>query len=191
MTVRYPIAANPEAALNAPLGRAAREREAADLLGEPAQFVRELTGPAFDTREAALKTYAGKVDGDGAGPVQPEDRYCELMEVAVPVHGQAPRAGQAQPVFAGGRRWPEPKRMLKTVWRLSVGYWRPLSQAPVESLEQARKLRRTEEPERLTPETLRRVSRLPLRPVKPQQPLDIGLFETPLPENPEIIIPDE
>ena len=81
--------------------------------------------------------------------------------------------------------------MLKTVWRLSVGYWRPLSLAPVETLEQARKLRRTEEPERLTPETLRRVARLPLRPVKPQQPLDIGLFETPLPENPEIIIPDE
>ncbi len=191
MTVRYPIAANPEAALNTPLGRAAREREAAEVLGEAAQFVRELTGPAFDTREAALKAYAGRIDEAGTGLVQPEDRYCELMEVAVPVQGRAPRAGQAQPVFAGGRRWPEPKRMLKTVWRLSVGYWRPLSQAPVEPLDQARKLRRREEAERLDPETLRRIARMPLRPVKPQQPLDIGLFETPLPENPEIIIPDE
>lgn len=191
MTVRYPIAANPEAALNAPLGRAAREREAAELLGEPAQFVRELSGPAFETREAALKAYAGKVDETGTGLVQPEDRFCELMEVAVPAHGHAPRGGQAQPVFAGGRRWPAPPRMLKTVWRLSVGYWRPLSQSPAEPLDQARRLRRSDEAERLTPETLRRVTRMPLRAVKPQQPLDIGLFETPLPENPEIIIPDE
>ncbi len=191
MTVRYPIAANPEAALNAPLGRAAREREATELLGEPAQFVRELSGPAFETREAALKAYAGRIDETGTGLVQPEDRYCELMEVAAPVHGEAPRAGQAQPVFAGGRRWPEPKRMLKTVWRLSVGYWRPVSQAPAQPLDQARRLRRSEEAERLDPETLRRVARMPLRAVKPQQPLDIGLFETPLPENPEIIIPDE
>ena len=31
----------------------------------------------------------------------------------------------------------------------------------------------------------------PLRPVEPQQPLDIGLFETRLPENPAIVVPDE
>ena len=191
MTVRYPVAANPEAALNAPLGRAAREKEAKDLAGEEVEFVRELSGPAFETREAALKAYAGRLDEAGEGLVQPEDRYCELMEVAVPAHGRPPRAGQAQPVFAGGRRWPQPQRMLRTVWRLSVGYWRPLTEQPVQALDQARQLRKREEAERLDPETLRRIARMPLRAVKPQQPLDIGLFETPLPENPEIIIPDE
>jgi hypothetical protein len=190
MTVRYPIAINPEIALSAPMGRAGREREARDIAGEPVEFVREMSGPAFETREAALEAYASRVDG-GGGMVQPEDRFCELMEVAVPVHGQAPRAGQAQPVFAAGRRWPEPKRMLRTVWRLSVGYWRPLTARTVEALDQARQLRRREAADRLDPDTLRRVSRMPLRAVKPQQPLDIGLFETPLPENPGILIPDE
>ena len=34
-------------------------------------------------------------------------------------------------------------------------------------------------------------TRQPLQPFKPQQPLDIGLFETRLPESPHIIVPDE
>jgi hypothetical protein len=191
MTVRYPIAVNPEAALSAPLGRAVREREAAEIAGEPIEFVRELSGPAFETREAALKAYAGRIDEAGTGLVQPEDRFCDLMEVAVPVNGHSPRGGQARPVFAGGRRWPEPSRNLRTVWRLSVGYWRPLTARTVEQLDQARQLRRRDGAERLDADTLRRAARLPLRPVKPQQPLDIGLFETTLPENPGIIIPDE
>ena len=112
--------------------------------------------------------------------------------MAVPVHGQAPRAGQAQPVFAGGRRWPEPKRMLQTVWRLSVGYWRPLQPGagrgarPGPPAAPARGGRA-----RWTPRPCAAIARMPLRAVKPQQPLDIGLFETPLPENPDIIIPDE
>jgi hypothetical protein len=40
-------------------------------------------------------------------------------------------------------------------------------------------------------ETLRAIARQPLRAVAPQQPLDIGLFETRLPENPSIVVPDE
>jgi hypothetical protein len=192
MTVRYPIAVNPELALSAPAGRASREREACELAGEAVEFVRELSGPAFDTREAALAVYAGKIDETGSGLVQPEDRFCELMELVVPVEGKRPaRGGQAQPVFAGGRRWPKPERTLRTVWRLSVGYWRPLTARTPEALEQARKLRRRDDAEQLDADTLRRVSRMPLRAVKPQQPLDIGLFETTLPENPSIIIPDE
>ena len=39
--------------------------------------------------------------------------------------------------------------------------------------------------------TLRALSRQPLQPVRPQQPLDIGLFEYRLPEAPHIIVPDE
>ena len=35
------------------------------------------------------------------------------------------------------------------------------------------------------------IAHQPLRPVKPQQPLDIGLFEVRLPESPDIVVPDE
>jgi hypothetical protein len=35
------------------------------------------------------------------------------------------------------------------------------------------------------------MTRAPLKPTKPQQPLDIGLFETRLPEAPHIVVPDE
>ena len=40
-------------------------------------------------------------------------------------------------------------------------------------------------------DTLRAYTRQPLQPVKPQQPLDIGLFERRLPEAPHIVVPDE
>jgi hypothetical protein len=43
----------------------------------------------------------------------------------------------------------------------------------------------------VAPETLRAIARQPLKPVKPQQPLDIGLFETRPPEAPHIVMPDE
>ncbi|HEX8231870.1 MAG TPA: hypothetical protein VF559_00795 [Caulobacteraceae bacterium] len=192
MSVRYPIAANAELALNSPLGRAAREREAQALAGEAVEFLRELSGPAFDTPEAALALYAGKVDGDGA-LLSPEDRYCELIEVVAPAAGRPRATGQAEPVFAGGRRWPEPKSRLQTAWRLSVGYWRPLRHRPHHDtpVEQARQVRRSQAAERLDPAVLRRIAGQPLKPVKPQQPLDIGLFEQRLPENPDIVIPDE
>ncbi len=42
-----------------------------------------------------------------------------------------------------------------------------------------------------TPETLRTIARQPLRPVEPQQPLDIGLFEIRPPDAPHIVMPDE
>jgi hypothetical protein len=191
VTVRYPIASNAETALSAPVGRAVREREAQAIACEPVEFVRELTGPAFTNREAALKAYAGRVDAEGSGPVEPEDRYCELAEVAAEVGGRRPIAGQAQPTFRDGRRWQQPKRMLDTVWRLSIGYWRPLANRPQPVFDQARKARRSDDALRLRPEELRALAHQPLRPVRPQQPLDIGLFEMRLPENPDIIVPDE
>ena len=35
------------------------------------------------------------------------------------------------------------------------------------------------------------MARQPLRPVEPQQPLDIGLFEVRPPDAPHIVMPDE
>src|SRR4051812_10292151 len=120
MSVRFPIAADAETALKAPIGRAERERGAQAAAGGPVRFVRELVGPTFETRQAAEAAYAGKVDIAGQPAVAPDDRFCELMEVAEP----AAAGGQAEPVFEAGHRWPKPRRRLKTIWRLSIGYWR-------------------------------------------------------------------
>jgi hypothetical protein len=38
---------------------------------------------------------------------------------------------------------------------------------------------------------LRALANQPLRPVRPQQPLDAGWFERPAPEAPHILIPDD
>ncbi|MGZ8362324.1 MAG: hypothetical protein ACXW3D_00560 [Caulobacteraceae bacterium] len=192
MTVRFPIAANAELALSAALGRAGREREAEALLGGRAVFVRELSGPAFATREAALEAYKGRIDQPGGAPVQPEDRYCELVEVLAEVKGKPAKGGQAAPVNDEGRRWPKPPAPLKTLWRLSVGYWRPVTEQPVQPTpDQARQARKNLDARQLDAVTLRRMTQQPLKPVKAQQPLDFGLFEVQLPESPGQFIPDE
>ena len=192
MTVCFPIAANAELALTAPVGRAGREREAETLLGGPATFVRELSGPAFATREAALKAHKGRIDQPGGVPVQPEDRYCDLVEVVAEVKGEPAKGGQAAPVNNEGRRWPKPPAPLKTLWRLSVGYWRPAAeQAMQPAPHQARQARKSLDAKQLDAVTLRRMSQQPLKPVKAQQPLDFGLFEVQLPESPGQFIPDE
>ena len=187
----FPVAANPEQALSAPLGRALREREATRAAGEAVRFVTEPVGPAFATREAALSAYAGRVEDDrtGAAPA-PEDRYCQLVEQIVLEPGRTAPLGPVRPTFEGGRRWPEPPSTPpRTVWRLMVSYWRVASAERPLDAPQARRARRSGE--RLDPDTLRAIARQPLRAVEPQQPLDIGLFEARLPEAPHIVVPDE
>ena len=192
MAVLHPVAPNADAALNAPLGRAARERDAAAVLGGPATFAVEPAGPAFPTREAALDAWAGRVEDPrpGGRPVAPEDRWCELRELTV-----GPPIAPVRPVKADGRRWPAAPERPATVWRLSVAYWKPATAAEAAEaleLDQARRLRRARgEAGALDPRALRRLAAQPLRPVRPQQPLDLGLFEVRLPENPAVIVPDE
>ena len=191
MSVLYPVAASVEEALAAPRARAAREREAATAAAGPVAFASELAGPAFTTREAALDAYAGRVEDDRAGRVRavaPEDRWCELAEVAAP---SARPPAPVSPTLVEGRRWPAPPPPAPTVWRLRVSYWRIADAAAEPPLEQARRIRRAGEAAALQPAAVRALSRQPLRPVRPQQPLDIGLFETRLPESPDIIVPDE
>ena len=55
--VLYPVAKNAEAALNAPLGRAAREREARTRAKTEVRFATEASGPAFESREAAMAAW--------------------------------------------------------------------------------------------------------------------------------------
>jgi hypothetical protein len=188
--VLYPVAPNAELALSRPLGRAAREREATKAAGEAVAFTTDAVGPAFATREAALAAYAGRVEDErtGAAP-DPADRFCRLAEQIVGQPGQdAPRA--VEPTFEDGRRWPQPSPDApRTAWRLMVSYWRiATAERPIEA-PQARQARRSRRV--LDPATLRAMARQPLRPVEPQQPLDIGLFEVRLPESPHIVVPDE
>lgn len=183
--ILYPVAPNPEQALSKPAGRAAREREARAVAGEAVSFATEAVGPAFPTREAALEAYREQIEA-----IAPEDRYCQLVERIVVEPGKPQRLAPVDPTFQEGRRWPAPPlEPPRTAWRLMISYWRPAS-APSAEAPQARVARR-KAAEPVTPETLRAIASQPLRPVKPQQPLDIGLFEAPLPEAPHIVVPDE
>lgn len=189
--ILYPIAANAERALAEPLGRAARQSEAEAVARGTVKFVTEPAGPAFATYEEAMKAYPGRVD-NGRSAVQPTDRFCTLREVtaAPPLRRRSVRGRQSKPVFKDGRRWSAPPEARETVWRLSVSYWRLVGAEELAALEQARAARRRPAAD-LDPASLRAMSSQPLRAIKPQQPLDIGLFEQRLPENPNIVIPDE
>lgn len=185
--ILYPVATNAEQALARPQGRAARESEARRMADEAVAFATDLTGPAFATREAALDAYSGRVEDErtGAAP-EPEDRYCALVE-RIAEGAARPRA--MEPAYADGRRWPEPPKPPRTVWRLAVSYWRMgTPDRPLEA-PQARDARKAGHD--LDPDTLRAIARAPLRPTRPQQALDIGLFETRPPEAPHIVMPDE
>ena len=156
-------------------------------------FVSEAVGPAFSTREAALDAFAGRIDDERpghAGAVAPEDRFLALREV---VAGPPPRrrAPPIRPSYQDGRRWPLPAPPPPTVWRLSVSYWRvhTAGEAVLAPPLEAQVRRRSSAP--ADPRELRRRLDQPLQPLKPQQALDIGLFEIRLPDAPHIVMPDE
>jgi hypothetical protein len=195
MSVLYPVATSAEAALRAPSGFAAREREARALSGgEAVVFVTELAGPAFDSAEAAVDAYPGRLDDERPGRavrVPPEQRWCSLTPVAREAGGRRRRTA-VEPVNKDGRRWPAPdSKAAGPQWRLSVSYWRIGGVAATEPKGAARELRRKAEGQGLDPGALQALARQPLQAVRPQQPLDIGLFETRLPEAPDVIVPDE
>lgn len=192
MSILYPVADTPEQALHAPRGRAAREREAALLAGGAVIFERRLVGPAFRAREAALDAYAGRIEDERAGracspPL--EARWCELK--AISPEGVRPPV-PTRPALRDGRRWPTPETPGEVVWRLSVAFWRVVGEEALPELPAARALRRSSESTTpLDARALRLLSRQPLRPVTPQQPLDMGLFEIRLPEAPQLVVADE
>jgi hypothetical protein len=193
--ILYPVAVNAEQALSAPLGLAARAREASVLAGEAVTFVTEPIGSAYATRDAALDAHSGRIEDDRPGRMKsllPEERILSLVERAAPRGGRTRALAPVQPAFKEGRRWPEPKSApAPTVWRVMISYWRVGVVAQAQPTgRQARDARRKGR-EEMDAEALRALTRQPLQAVKPQQPLDIGLFETRLPEAPHIIVPDE
>jgi hypothetical protein len=179
MSILYPVAETAEAALHAPLGHAVREREAEAIAAGPVGFVTEPVGPAFATEAAALEAYPG---ADQPG-------WRQLTPVA---GASRPALPPVRPVYREGRRWPAAETPEPVLWRLSVSYWR-IGGAPAVTLalEPARKVRRKETGRELKGAALNALARQPLRAVKPQQALDIGLFEVQRPEAPETLIPDE
>ena len=70
-----------------------------------------------------------------------------------------------------------------------MAYWKLVGETP--ALDQARIARKTATAADLPREALKAMAGAPLRPVRPQRALDIGLFETPLPESPGCLIADE
>jgi hypothetical protein len=189
--IRYPVAQNAEAALSAPMARAARASEAEALVGAAVEFVSEAAGPAFETREAALSAYAGRLDDERSEhrvTIDPEDRYCALIEMAA---GPIKPKPVMKPTYQGGRRWPKPAAPRPTVWRLSIRYWRVAVAEPVLQADPAAAPGAGRKTASVDAKALRDRLGHPLRPVKPQQPLDIGLFEVRPPEAPHILMPDE
>ena len=184
MGILYPVAETAEAALHAARGYAVRQREAEALAAAPVAFVTEPVGPVFSTREAALQAY-----GEARPRLGP-----------APAEGRPPPPGAGgpgaplpplKPTYRGGRRWPQATATDAVLWRLSVSYWRVAAAAAPAPLEPARKVRRGELGRDLRGDTLNALARQPLRAVRAQQPLDIGLFEVSRPEAPDILIPDE
>ena len=176
--ITYPVAETAEQAMHAPLGHAEREREAGAAAGSVVEFVTEAVGPAFVSQAAAEDAYRGLAPGEWRS-------FRPVMEKKPPL--------PAKPRNRDGRRWPEPKpNPVQTLWRLSISYWRVVraSADPTPPLE-ARKLRRDPAAGELGARELLALARQPLRPARPQQPLDIGLFEVRLPEAPDRIVPDE
>ncbi len=187
--IRYPVAPDAQSALAAPIGRASRKREATALAGKPVAFMSEPVGEGFASRDAALDAWAGHLDDDRPShqvQVLAEDRYCQLREEIEASGSRQPVMAPVEPTYLEGRRWPKPSGSnLATRWRLVVAYWR------IEAADQARRARRRRGAAKLNADELRAMARQPLRPVRPQQPLDTGLFEVPAPEAPHILIPDE
>ena len=176
MSILYPVAGSADEALQAPRGVAAREREARDVAGGPVNFAAEAVGPAFVTQEALADAFKAAV-------AQP---WCAMR----PVSKEAKAKGPAKPVNADGRRWAEPPSPETVLWRLSISYWR-IESAERTPDDHARRLRRDPDARELDARALRALARQPLRAVKPQQPLDVGLFEVRRPEAPHDLMPDE
>ena len=191
--ILYPVAETAEAALHAARGYAARAREAEALAGSGVAFVTETIGPAFQSREAALDAYVARrpVLAAEASTDAGADGWLTLVPVATETGGRVDRREPVRPAFKDGRRWPEPTRSAVVLWRLSVAFWRIGGQDIAAPLEAARRMRRDAASRDLGGPVLNALARQPLRALRPQQPLDIGLFETRPPEAPDTLIPDE
>ncbi len=196
----YPVAKDAPSALavlRADNGlRAGREREAVQAAGQSVDFVTEWIGPPYDDRDAGLDACAGLVEDDRKGHIfmpADGDRVCRL--VCRPLDQKRIKSRPVAPVFAEGERWPKVTAVPATIWQLSISYWKiaekVTARTVVPSTDQARKARKSAASKDLNPDEVAALAHTPLAPMRPQKALDFGLFDFPLPENPDIIIADE
>ncbi|MEI9902750.1 MAG: hypothetical protein WDN06_01270 [Asticcacaulis sp.] len=182
----YPIAKNIQHALSqlkaGAAVRAVRESEAAHLAGGRVAFVSENAGPVYERHEDAMAALGGLTEDSAVRLV------ARLKEVS------RRHAKPLEPVFRDGERWPKAAKPLESVWQLSVSYWKVLDAArktPAAPMGKPARALRRKGGETLTPEEVLGLVDSPLVAARPQKALDFGLFDFPLPENPEIIIADE
>ncbi len=184
----YPVAADGHAALAALRAgdkrRAAREREAEIAAGEAVAFVTESIGPLYATEAEAQQAYVGVLTDHGVCILT-----CRIAEPP------AKRYKPTQPVYEDGVRWPKVDQSRRTVWQISISYWKILPASRTASAAapngQARKLRKTARGYDLTPEEILALTETPMAASRPQKALDFGLFDFIPPDNPGIVIADE
>jgi hypothetical protein len=188
MTLRFPVAPNADAALQAPLGFAMRELEAKALAdGATVKFVVEWVGPVWPDLAAAEAAFATRLAGRSG------DWWSLKPVVAPPPGAKARKPAPLKPTFKGGKRWPtlsETERPV-TGWRLSIRFWRVGEEVIERPKGPARRLRRDPAASSLEAESLRLLAEQPLQALLPQRALDIGLFEFSPPDQPYLVIPDE
>lgn len=183
--ISHPVAHNALEVLQKPdLPRAVREREASDLSGKTVAFVNETVEPGFASEAEAQGVYKALLD-EGVGRLA-----CTFERTR-----KTPKP--LKPIMKDGKRWGEPLSPPDVRWKLVLSYWKIIPRArkaappSIEPHLQARAVRKKALDVALTPEELRALAHAPLMAYRPQKALDHGLFEVVLPENPDIIIPDE
>ena len=188
MTLRFPVAPNADAALQAPLGFAMRELEARALVdGATVKFVVEWVGPVWPDLAAAEAAFATRLAGKSG------DWWSLKPVIAPPPGARLRKPAPIKPNFKDGRRWPILSELEKPVtgWRLSIRYWRVGEDVVDRPKGPARRLRRDPAASSLEAESLRLLAEQPLQALMPQRALDIGLFEFHPPDQPYLVIPDE
>ncbi len=180
--IRYPIAADVQAALAEGAPTAARESEAEALAGVHVVFASEYAGPVYADRDSALSAWVGRLEDDRDGHAfnpPPEERFCKLICRTANLGDKHTGVLTTEPV-----------------WQVSVSYWKIMA-APRAAIGkgkgkgQARKMRKSAKAAALDVEEVRQLAIEPLKPYLAQKSLDFGLFDTAPPVNPNPFITDE
>lgn len=170
MRPSFPVASDPSGALSAPAGRARSLAEARALNGDAQELAAGFAPGIFSDMAEALACHG---DAVAAGCAE-----------IVPVFEGVARPGKPM-ARGGGRRWPSPRPERALRWRVVVRYWPIPASRPVSPRrrEMASAKVRPQSPDGR------------LQPLKPQAPLDFGLFagdyEVPARDDPDLLIPDE
>ena len=202
MPVKYPVARSGAEVLNTGLSAltasAYRRSDALKLCESDVHFTSELVGPEFSSQADGLDYYKGLVEDDRPGQrfsPDVEKRFLELKCLFKRGCGRPKKLKRTAGVETSDAPPFYTPPALATYWRLSVTYWRIMEKKRVASTATltaySDKKSRRKRGKSLSAEELAAIANTPLRSLRPQLGMTIGLFEVPLPENPALLIPDE